>query len=1136
MNVSEDIIQRCHEQHRKSLRQRKTVVTPALHKLRRFQVKVYCARSTPLMLDDLEQANISFMPMGHAPENDRGPRDLGGERFSKRQGTPDWRFRRWYASWGLQIYTGIPSARDGANWHDFHFKYAAICDAPDAVFTCIDALVKTAGNPLLTLTKSGGLRFSCRIPNYLHPDTEASRFYTYKHTPTPESADHCDVYLEVLGDKGYSRWDGRYEILMGNLLYPPVIFKEVLFVPIDAFRAALHAPEPSGKRNLKIPVKVARPAPASIGSKNLDLAKAAFVKRGFSYLREDTGFHHWIRDSTEGNEAFVSLWEDSDIVWVRTSALNSDLATRAVPITDIWDDTGITLPISETGLLISDKIVAVRKGQLSPLAIKRSTPVHHRQASARKVYRTLEENTAEIQRAFESRARIVGIISEAVAGVDTAVEAYLRNGGAICLNVPLPSLAAATEQRYHARKLPSFAPWRARKDGWEQVKEVPVDVRMANPFQRGNLCEDPERCDALEQKGGDPNESICPQCPVYTQCQTRGYLSQPLALQRTKAQVSSIDQLFFNPQYTEIVNEMLEPIDETARICMIDERKIEVDLFFLTCEISTNILEKWAVSWRGSALGNFADALLNALKSHGEESNSSAIARVRAVVEGFQQHEEVIIRQMCHVKVQGRVVEREFLDPETGKKLAHFTIEFEGGFSAYIPLDVHAEDKLTEKGLSFFRLDDFVLDEDMGIPMQMDEAIALGILDTETVQKIQAFPHVSRNPNWTFWHQLKGFFAHYTRDADAPIRWNDEALLFWVPPVLHPSVKRLLVILPTFSEQYLRRVFPDEEIEIVHTEPTAWLPGNRVFQLRTGLYSLHAILNYDSDWDVLGLSKMGERFLFGIQTEIDRDPSVKHAIITNNTITRLLTDIAEKENVCFVTNFKQADDADFHAAEVLWVIGVPHWPEMTVWWRAQQLFGNDEKPLYYEGDVKLGHYKDERIQGFYRQKVVSLLTQIVGRVGLNHRDGKRIMLLTSVLLPDITDRPETLLFDWEDFEVAGGLDKLPEVIATRECFETERDNLTAESKRTEVERIFGCTPRHANFILQKLRGGNLPRFQEQILTLLADGEKKTSQLVAAIGSSSQSVGNELRRLVNIGEIVKVRRGVYALKTEPNPKE
>ena len=119
---------------------------------------------------------------------------------------------------------------------------------------------------------------------------------------------------------------------------------------------------------------------------------------------------------------------------------------------------------------------------------------------------------------------------------------------------------------------------------------------------------------------------------------------------------------------------------------------------------------------------------------------------------------------------------------------------------------------------------------------------------------------------------------------------------------------------------------------------------------------------------------------------------------------------------------------------------------------------------------------------------------------------------------------------WEDFEVAGGLDKLAGVITTRQRFEAESVELTAETSRTEVKRILGCSSRQANRVLNKLRDGNIPRipFREQILALLADGKKKTAELVAATNGNPQAIGNEFRHLVDAGEIVRVQRGVYAL--------
>ena len=907
MNSLTDLIQHCHQRHQKPLRQRKTVITPALYKNWPYHVRVHCSRRNPLMLDALEAADISFMPIGHVAENDRGPKNCDGDRFLKRQGANDWQHHRWAASWGIQIYTGTPSEREGAPWHDIHFTYQAICTAPDAVFACVEALVEITPKSLLTVTKSGGLRFSCRILDYLHPNTDAAKSYIYKHAPTPEKTDHRDVYLEIVGANSYSRWDARYEILLGELLDPPVITKELLFVPIDALRAALHEPEPSGIQ----PPKTEQVAPASLGSENLDLAKAAFLQRGFSYLQQDDVFHHYIYSKGNSDEKIYAwLWEDHETVWGRASAPISGLHIRGMPITDIWDDTGIPEPTATAlGIPGTEKVLAVQEGKLSPLAIKRPKPLISQAAAPKKVYGTLEERTAQLQRAYEMDARIIGIHTETGTGTD------------------------------------------------DEGKVTPADL-------------------------------------------------------------------------------------------------------FLECELPKSVLEAWEEGWRGQALSYFAKALSSALELQNHR-HDTPVTRVRAVVHAFQQHEAELIRHICQVNVGGQVVAQRTRDAET---------------------------------------------------------ITVG-----------------QDPEWTVWHQLKHFFAHYARDADAPMLWTGTALKFYVPPILHPKLKRLLLISPTLSERLLRRVFPDEEVEFVRTEPTAWVPGNSVFQLRTGIYSHHTILNYDGNWDVPCLSKTGEHFFLGIRAEIERDPSVSHAIITNKPITKLLADLTEKENVRFIENFKAVDgaDIDFEAVQVVWIVGTPHWPQSTIWRHTQMLFGDDEEPLHYEGSLASGHYKDGRVQSVYHQHVGGLLTRIIEQIGLNRWRDKTVMLLTGIELPDITDRPETLLFDWADFDVAAGLDKLPDTIATRQRLESERENITAETSRKEVERILGCPSRQANRILKKLRGGNLLRipFRDQICAILADGETKTKEFIEQIEGNPQAIKHELARLVAADKIVRVRHGVYTLKTE-----
>ena len=971
MNSLEDLIERCHQRYEKPLRQRRTVVTPALYnKSHSYQVTVYCAQRYPVLLANMEQADISFMPIGRAPRYDRGPRDFGGERFLKRQSLQDWGIRRWHASWGLQMYTGIPSERDGAPWHDIDFKYEAICAAPDAVFACIEALINAVANPLLTMSKSGGLRFSCRVLDYLHPNTEQERFYIYKHPPISEISGQRDVYLEILGEEGYSPWDARHEILLGNLLDPPIIAKEVLFAPINALRAELHEPALLEDESL-IPVtknveqeRNIATAPVSLGSHNLDLAKAAFLKHGFSYVGQENGYHYWVsRDSTIDNK-HVSLWESDSMVWVRASTPDAGLPTTSTPITDIWDDTGILPPIPAMGLSVSDEVSAVREGKLSPLAIKRPPPVLHKPEYPNEVYETLETKVAQVEHTFDGTSRILGIVTQVEAKRNYGIEPYVLSGGVICLNLPTVRLAEKTEQRLQKQNLPS-----------------------------------------------------------------------------EKIEISTIPQLFFDLQHSEVVEEMLEKIDDTEPLCIVPRTKAHK--LFPECKISKNVLEEWSINWNGSALGNFTKTLLHAVEIK-DKPHADSVKRIRTAVQVFEWQEEELVKQMCEVNVEGN------------------------------------------------------------------------------------------DPHWTYWHQLKRFFTYYTRDADAPIRWNGKVLRFWIPPVLHRRVKRLLLTSLTLSERHIRRAFPDEEITVTPTEPAAWVAGNRVFQIRTGVYPRHTILNYNSNRDVIGISKTGQRFFAGIRAEIERDASVKHAILTYKSIAARLEDIAEKENVCFVTDFGKVKGlhADFREAQVVWIVGTPQQAPNLVWRSAQILFGNDKEPLSYEEEeTDTLRYKDERIQSVYEQTVVRELTRTILRVGLNRWSGKKVVLISSLALPDITDRPETLLFDWEDFEVAGGLDKLPEVIATRQRFETERDTLITESSREKVEQVLGCSSRQANRVLQRLRGGRTLRvpFREQILTLLAaDGEKRTSEFVGAIEGHPKAIKNELKRLVDAGEIAKVRWGVYAL--------
>ncbi|MDD9976015.1 MAG: type IV toxin-antitoxin system AbiEi family antitoxin domain-containing protein [Candidatus Poribacteria bacterium] len=1001
MQSMQDIIQQCHERREKDMQQRETIVSPTLHGEYPYHYIVYCGRRCPLLLHDLEQADISFMPIGQAPKFDRGPAYRGGTRLLRRQSTLNWEPRRWFSSWGIQVYTGTPSARDGANWHDIEFTYRAIRDAPDAVVACLEALVNAVMNPLLTLLKGGGLRFSCRVPDYLHPHTTDARQYVHKHLPDIDHRDR-DIYVEIIGDKGYTRWDARYEILTGSLLNPPIISKDVLFAFLDVLRELLHEPAPVSEL-----------------------------------------------DTT--NEALVD--------------------------TQDFDDFDVIESL-ETEQCVHESILAVRRGELSPIGIKRPRPL------LGKVERAPvkdERNLSEVE------ARILGIITGPISTErKREIEATFLDTAPIWVNANTTHNAEDTE-RYYERQGVSVGRWKPRNHRWEQVKWIPIAERIQNPFARGNVCEDAERCDALEQKGGDPNKSICPSCPVYDACQARGYLSQLETLKQKQVIVSHIPNLFLDRRYAAFVDALIVP----DRACIIDDSESQLTKLFSEHHLSTEILENWLINWSRAALGQFAKTVLNAIRITDSQHGDIA-KRIRTVVQALEGLEDSIIQQMCQVN-------------STDKEGSRITID-------------------------------------------TDSAI-----DGSTSENIEKFPSVYRDPEWTLWHQLKTFFAYYTRDIDAPMFVSDRILRFWLPPRIHQEIQHLVFISPAFSEECFKEVFPKEAVSVKRVEsPETPLSGNKSFQLRSAPHISHAIANYEVNWDVFSLSKIANRFFTGIYQEIKRHPDLNHVVISSTSAKIMLKNVfnnvisyhdlikdtsAHPEDLRSIfgvdhTYYNRIEGlrSTFKAADVFWVVGAPYWSPKFMWEQAKVLFGNQEKPLNYNLTMNPYQFEDKRIQDLYEQNAIGALTQIVRIFGFNEASGKTLVLNAALRIPSITDAPETELFDWEDFELAGGLDKLSETIRIREAHQVEHQNMDASWSRERVEYLLGVSKSQANRILMRLRGSKLQRtpFHVQIFELLSDGQKTTPEILEAIDGNPGSIKNELTRLIETGEIVRVRRGVYAL--------
>ena len=125
----------------------------------------------------------------------------------------------------------------------------------------------------------------------------------------------------------------------------------------------LHEPAPPGGRILEPDSQSTTVAPPSLGSLRLNLAKEAFMKRGFSYVHQENGLHLWTQHVGRVDDGTrVVMGGQKGGVGSAHPRLIPSLPTEATQITDVWDDTGILPPLPAAGLPISDKVLAVREG------------------------------------------------------------------------------------------------------------------------------------------------------------------------------------------------------------------------------------------------------------------------------------------------------------------------------------------------------------------------------------------------------------------------------------------------------------------------------------------------------------------------------------------------------------------------------------------------------------------------------------------------------------------------------------------------------------------------------------------------------------------------------------------------------
>ena len=116
------------------------------------------------------------------------------------------------------------------------------------------------------------------------------------------------------------------------------------------------------------------------------------------------------------------------------------------PITAVWNDTGILPPITEMGLPVSDNMLAVQDGKLSPLAIKRPDPVLDKPKKTVKTYEPSTDNIEQIQLVLNSERLITAPITpDTGARSNFPIETNLIKSGAVSLSAHIPIVNEASK-------------------------------------------------------------------------------------------------------------------------------------------------------------------------------------------------------------------------------------------------------------------------------------------------------------------------------------------------------------------------------------------------------------------------------------------------------------------------------------------------------------------------------------------------------------------------------------------------------------------------------------------------------------------------------------------------------------------
>ncbi|MYG00520.1 hypothetical protein F4212_15500, partial [Candidatus Poribacteria bacterium] len=1074
------IIQKCKNRHDNP------ILTPIKTIRPGNEYRVSYAKDRTCNPADFNTAGIGIIPCGyydvkgkfHANSPERYGQDSGKNWYTC-YAVKDWKPQTWLKSHGIQVYTGGPS-----NYlTDLDFEYAIIRDHPEITVEILSRLCDLTPNPFIVISKSGGFRFSCHTPEYIHPKANQHREYI---TTWVNRKVRKDLYLEIFGEKGLSRYDARYEIVEGSIFEIPTIDHTSLFEVIDDLRDQIGEPRPEAaakkQKNTRNHTKASQP-PKNTQTINVENHEIDVTNLTFTNNR-----------SRVYPTAVCPVTEHKDKHALAVQFYNHDNGSVNGYCHNCSSHWWVIPPSREL------TIKQIREDKLSPLAIYRKPIKLRKDRITPEEHITLAETANRIwQILSEQDARIIGLRADTGTGKNYQTEQYAlsedEDKGAILINVPHHDLAIDLERRMQAILNKNFLSeshvYRRRgllykwNDGKDAAQRFPFEVP----------CLQAPRCDAYRRKGGNMYKVICATCPVQSECLEYGYRSQPIHSKNALMIITAHAEMHTNPAYKGFAKPYLKDSAGKQRLVVQDD--ISIANLFNIYEISKAQLDKWIDTWQNEPLAEFARKI-HRICTEGEPTPYMIGEYLKTLDDEVKAK---INYQMTHVRIQtynaegipnppeemtlDNAVSRGYFDASTETKIAKLPRVYPKNWT------------LLDQLIIFFN--HYKRTEDAPIQYHND-----------TLKF--ALPPSLHDDIW------KAVFMSATLDEELFTRTFPKAHTNNLPPTEWKPPSVTYQLRTNRNPRATVYKFIDSKPASLSTsaEKTWQLMIN---EIRNTPNTKHAIITY-------------KQILEWKQKEEASDFDTHDNIIATAHYGGLV-----------------GLDTEFQNADVLWILFAPEIPSHTIIWNAKLFYGNDETPLDYERDDK-DVYKDKRLRRIWKYAVISELIQAIGRARLVRSAKTIMIFTSHYIptitdrpetqlfdeadfeiagsianLGNAIKKREAAKKKAQDLT---GENTLAEIQKVYGC--TERQARKHQEKLTDIS----SNVKDKSHISESLLINNYcdpfrnVTLASQIITVLESMHHKTAEIIEVVEGQPTAIKNELKRLVDTGKIVKVRYGVYGL--------